>query len=53
MNANNIIGWVKIALGAAAAAAGTGLLHVDPQVTDFILAIYAIMSGGKNVTAKS
>lgn len=49
MKANVIIGWFKIVLGAAAAAAGSGLIHPDPQLTSFILAIYAGLSGGNNV----
>lgn len=49
MNSTSIIGWLKIALGAAAAAAGTGLIHIDPQWSDILLALYAVMSGGKNL----
>lgn len=49
MQPQQIIGWIKIIVGAAAAAAGAGLLHIDPSYSDFLLAFYALMSGGNNV----
>ena len=51
MNAQAIIGWVKIVIGATAAAAGAGLIHPDPQIVSFLLALYAGMSGGNNVAS--
>lgn len=49
MNSQSIIGWVKIAIGGLAAASSSGLVHIDPQLTGFLLALYAAISGGNNV----